>query len=344
MEISQMTTTDEVWLALDRQARETGHDTGMVRRLVHPEAACSMYVAVEASTLDRLFIIEVPRNLSRDETGDLPHLRNLTARFCVAGSGDAARAVLEVRLHDRVYAHLFSVISNDLVECGARSGAAAPVKILDRLRHWQRFLEHGTDSGLSAEEQRGLYGELTILDYLLEHSHASESTVLAGWRGPFGSERDFEYRGLSAEVKTSGAKQEVQLHISSERQLDWSLCHRLYLISVGICASTSDGESLTALVNRVRTRLSEEDSVATYDDLLLTAGYAVDDAEEYGTPRYLLRRIDAFRVTQGFPCIMEQDLRNGVGNVTYTVGMGSCEPFRCNLSEIAEGVSGEAPA
>lgn len=334
--------TDAIWDELEVEARRGGPPRGIVQRMVHPEAKCSMYAAVEKPSLDRLFLVHVD---SPDTAllPELPSLKGLALRYLTWLQQEQTSIMLELRARNREYAHLFAVIADDLAECAAQAGSRdeAVGALLGRLTRWQRFLERAGSEWLSLEERRGLFGEITVLRGILDSRSVPESTAVGGWHGPMSANHDFEYAGCSIEVKTSCTKQEQRMHISSERQLDWSQARRLLLVHVSVAEDTEEGMSLPSLVEAVRSHLSGPEISDRFDDLLLQAGYLQQDEGAYSRPRYLVRECQVFDVKEGFPSILESDLRKGVGGVTYSIGIGSCGAFSVSFETLISSV-GEA--
>jgi hypothetical protein len=313
--------TDAIWDDLELEAQRAGPPRGVVQRMVHPEASCSMYAAVEKPSLDRLFLVHVDP-LDAASLPSLPSLKGLALRYLTWPQQGQTSIMLELRARNREYAHLFAIIADDLADCAAqaRSRKEAVGALLGRLTRWQRFLERAGSERLSLEERRGLRG-------ILDSRTVQESNAISGWHGPMSANHDFEYTGCSIEVKTSCTKQEQRVHISSERQLDWSQARHLLLVHVSVAEEIEEGMSLPSLIGAVRSHLVGRESADQFDDLLLQAGYLQQDESAYGHPRYLVRECQVFDVKDGFPCILESDLRKGVGGVTYSVGIGSCRAF-----------------
>ena len=69
-----------------------------------------------------------------------------------------------------------------------------------------------------------------------------------------------------------------------------------------------------------------------FDDKLLDEGYMDAHAELYRSG-YAFRSVRVYRVRPGFPRILESDLKSGVGDVSYSVVLSACEPFKSDLGE-----------
>lgn len=107
----------------------------------------------------------------------------------------------------------------------------------------------------------GLVGELTVLRQLILCHAGSPSSlmrVLDYWQGWQGG-RDFRIGGHSIEVKTTQSATSIHefsgLHQLEPELLPSGALEQLHLMSIGLAASTSTGESLPALVSSIITLL-----------------------------------------------------------------------------------------
>ena len=71
---------------------------------------------------------------------------------------------------------------------------------LSRTWRWHHLLRGGRGTLLSPEEQKGLLGELFVLERLLLPRMDASSAVTA-WRGPLGAPKDFEAARVAIEAK-----------------------------------------------------------------------------------------------------------------------------------------------
>ena len=110
----------------------------------------------------------------------------------------------------------------------------------------------GAEQGVMSEPaQHGLFGELLLLEMLLDRP---ESVDLAAWTGPRRDVHDFRLAGgLEVEVKTC-LSAERKHWISSMVQLRASPAHDLYILSVQLCTS-EEGRTLPDLVESVISKL-----------------------------------------------------------------------------------------
>lgn len=159
---------------------------------------------------------------------------------------------------------------------------------------------------LSAEQQRGLLGELLLLEQLLqEHG----STALEWWLGPAAEQHDFACPAYDLEVKTTSSERRRHT-ISGVDQLKPNPGRPLWLVSIQVTrAGGAEGRTLAELVARVR-------SLAPGDDRLRSAlqdvGWRDEDADLY-TRGHILRSMPrAYLVDDDFPAITSERIRSAV--------------------------------
>ena len=98
---------------------------------------------------------------------------------------------------------IFQTLCLDIISAAARaeSEAQAVSAALMRTWRWHHLLRGGRGSLLSPEEQKGLLGELLVLERILLPRMDAASAVTA-WRGPLGAPKDFEIARVAIEAKT----------------------------------------------------------------------------------------------------------------------------------------------
>jgi Putative PD-(D/E)XK family member, (DUF4420) len=130
------------------------------------------------------------------------------------------------------------------------------------------------------------------------------------------------------EVKsTSGIGQSIP--ITNIRQLDGTGVEALFLLHILLDSRQGGIQSLPELVEEIRRTLRSNSEIAAsaFDERLIDAGYLDLHRDRYGRTKYTLRSHRFFRVTSGFPRILETDLATGVGDVRYSIESASCQPF-----------------
>jgi hypothetical protein len=330
-------TIEELWRELEVEAQGAGASAWLTRfALAQP--AQPLLVAIETAANRRALLLPLPK-AAMPSRREWPVCRGLEI-FGVTLSGQTH---FGVRLRDAACADVFTALAEDVAPrvAAAPSARAAAKVLMGRLRRWQKFLE-ARATGLSQEQQRGLYGELRTL-----HAHLLPAlgapAALAGWRAPKAAHQDFQFASGALEVKTTTAKQPQSVRITSERQLDDTGIPALFLHLVVLDerrvegTGSSRGETLPEIVGHLRRQLQVDDRIAeTFDDRLLEAGYLDADGPHYEECRFTLRWERTFRVRRGFPRLMECDLHAGIGDVSYALAIAACEPFVLPTAEALE--------
>lgn len=323
-----------IWSDLEVRASEGGPSAGLVRLLVHPEAPCEMYAAVEKPSMDRVFMVLF--HSDGVPSARLPELRGMRVDYDRWTAGASVCTALVLRVRNGLQNDLFATIAEDLADFGAvaTSEQMAIERIVERLLTWQRFLLKRADTGLSPEACRGLFGELWILNLLLQSDALDQNSAVVSWLGPTGAPQDFALRSCAIEVKTTATKQEQRLKISSEKQLDWALTPRLFLAHLSVDEALTGGVSLKGIVGDIRQRLGGNPGSTLFETRLLEAGYSDEDEERYEQLQFLVPNTRTYEVREGFPCITAKSVPMGVGDLTYSIGVGSCQEFAVTLDTV----------
>lgn len=178
--------------------------------------------------------------------------------------------------------------------------------------------------GLSKEEQQGLYGELRFLKKCLTSTSQLYYDIVQSYVGTNRTMRDFQGKNWAVEVKTTSTNNPQVLIINGERQLDDTLVDNLYLYHCSVEVSKQAGESLPEMVHNIREILKDDVAACSlFNAKLFEAGY-LDIHEPFYLKRYYkLRKDSFFCVKDKFPRIRENELRDGVGNVNYSISISS---------------------
>lgn len=305
----------EIWRELES---ERGLH-GTYRRRVHPEAVADLYLVIHKPDNTRGLLVDV--DLSHDDLGDLPSGRGIDLRWVPKESGQA----IELVLSQRTDADLFDALVADVALAGAQGTDErdAASRVAARVKRWQTFLRE-TSAGLSAERQRGLYGELYLLLRLLAPVIGIEKAA-AAWVGPAGAPQDFSFGTLAVEAKATIANQHQHIRIASERQLDTTALAELVVFHLSVDGREGAGETLPDLVDTIRAQISSG-AAPLFEDGLFDAGF-LDAHRALYRVGYTPRAANLFRVAKAFPRIVEADCAPGVGDVGYSIAVSALTPF-----------------
>ena len=272
----------------------------------------------------------------------LPRLRGLVVEQVVTEDGVGRRVV--IRLTDWEQRQVFYRFCTDIVEATglAQSEREAIERFLTRTWRWHWLLRSGRDRRLSDEEQKGLIGELHLLErHLLPVMPARDA--VEGWVGPTGAPKDFQIGTLCVEVKAR-SDQKAAIRVPSIHQLDTHGLEQLFLYVSQISAAPVESRPVLTVkdvANRVRSAIEARDMSAAviFEERLYAAG--LDWDVDYSDKSWLIGEGVMFEVTEDFPRITSSMVPPGVDDVRYTIVLAGCERFRVESEVLTEALTGE---
>ena len=305
------------WELLDAEAK----DHGEARRRVFPDSLANLWLVLYRPSGIRSLRVAV-----KGMTEQLEKLPSGSGMQLELDSVPGTGQVLELSLSNPQYRDIFDAFIEDIAEAaaGATTAQAVPEVVASRVRRWQSFLREHME-GLSDERQRGLFGELFVLEETVQEIGPVQAA--AGWVGPNGASQDFAFGGIAIEVKTSAGKNPQRIRISSERQLDDTLLDAIYLWHVSVDERIGVGRTLPLIIGDLRSLLSGSSGEVAFEDRLIAAGYHDAHSDLY-TRGYSIRSSDVFEVRDGFPRLTEADCAPGLGDVLYSIELGAIEDYR----------------
>jgi hypothetical protein len=316
------TKIDEIWEELENEGSVS---PGLVFRRYSPEILPDAYVAVDYPSKNRCLAINL-ENTKSVNVSSFSELRDIKIGVVGFNSGILMN-LLVIELNNSQHQDIFSVLCEDLIGSIMNvSNERTLVKaLLNQFEKWKSLFESAGSQGLSPESQRGLFGELYFLRKLLTGDLLN---VVNSWMGPENQIHDFQNGDCSVEVKTTHGNNHQRIQISSERQLDAGHIENLFLFHLSLDSRHQDGETLNQMVDSV-SRLLDSDSAALnkYNSKLLAAGYFNHHRELYNDTGYLLRQENYYKVEHDFPRIEEADVRQGVGDVKYSIIVAGCQDY-----------------
>lgn len=217
---------------------------------------------------------------------------------------------------------LFSAMVSDVLNAILATGSGDHSRelraFLGRIRAWQEFMRKGAVP-LSAENEVGLVGELTVLEKMLDVGMAPETAIKA-WSGPLDGLRDFELGFGAIEVKTTVASAGLVAKIGSLEQLDDTNCKPIFLGAVKY-ALTETGQTLPEKISAIRAQLeSDPITLSEFDERVLAAGYMPAHSPQYHR-RFSLREIAILEVGENFPRLMHGNVKPGVISARYEINL-----------------------
>ena len=327
--------SDDPWSRIDRPP--SGSSRINARR-VASETPWNLYWAVDSDG-NVLLILQHGGGVARPRR--LPRFRGLRVEAQPADGGTDERIV--IRLTDREQRDIFLRFCRDIVEATAlaQTEEQAVARFLARTWRWHRLLQGARDRRLGDEEQKGLIGELLVLERHLLPVLGAVGAVRC-WTGPLGTHQDFEISRVRVEAKARSAAM-PRVTISSEHQLAATSADTLFLHVTAVAIATEDAAgsvTVTEIASRIRALLAGQDMAAVelFEDRLEAAGF--DWTDDYSDKPWLVGDESIYEVREGFPSITPATVPRGAGEVRYTISLPDCEAFRVAAATLVTAVSG----
>ncbi|MBY5807643.1 PD-(D/E)XK motif protein [Rhizobium leguminosarum] len=322
-------TTNDPWKSLSASA---GADTANARRVDASGRWNFFWAKDEAGRY--LLLLEYRSRL--DATVSLPKLHGIEVSLQMPVEGGSGQ--LMIRLLDSSLRDIFHELCNSILASASQAGSEpdAISRAVARTWRWHHLLRGGSSTLLSAEEQKGLIGELITLDRHFLPVMSAYDALLA-WIGPTDAPKDFEIGLTAVEVKTRRAGAVSAVSISSEHQLDDAGLDRLFLHVVNLSeaqATHPQARSLNDFALAIRTRIEgmDQGAVALLDERLQAAGFRWED--DYAAFLWVEGQLDVFDVREGFPRVTPDSCLPGVSRVKYTVALSECHEYALSEESI----------
>ncbi|MFI7596622.1 PD-(D/E)XK motif protein [Actinoplanes sp. NPDC049681] len=299
------------WSALDAEPRRT---TWLTSELPVRVAGRSLRCAIGPDR-HRHLLVPLPPSVEpvrADTRSAAVHLMPLTLE------DDGPTRYADLMLLRTDLAEVFTGLCADLLAAMAAEPSDPLPVISEVLNGWRELFRSGIRLG--TEQLAGLFGELTVLNALLDLG----ADLLTGWTGPFRSPQDFRLRDRAIEVKATAAREGRRVGIHGIDQL---VIPPGGLILWWMRFDTSDagGTSVPELVESTVRRLSRPRELW---QLLARSGYHAADADQYGQVRFSLAEEAGYRITEEFPRIIPESLvgglPSGVSDVRYSIDLEVC--------------------
>lgn len=296
-----------------------------------------------ARGIDRKCLLVLRHAADSMPRGRLPKLKGIEITSTAGDTPDGSMLVF--RLLDSVHRDIFYRLCQDIV--GGASIATSEKEAIDialnRTWRWHHLLRGGGDGRLTLEEQKGIIGELLVLERHLLPTLASFDAISA-WRGPLGSPKDFEIGRVCVEVKARRGGATPFIIINSEHQLDSSGCDSLFLSVSELDQAPSDATNsftVTNVAKRILDRIvsSDNGAVDAFEVLLMAAGFDWED--DYSDSQWIEGPSRLYAVSEHFPCLTATHVPAGISNVKYSLSLIDCAPFLVGdeaLKAVLEGI------
>lgn len=235
---------------------------------------------------------------------------------------------LVVTLEKHVDQDLFSAMCQTLVAALREidDSATGLSVAMSQIKRWKAFMAGKKRAVLSAEEIRGLFGELSFLQIMWKHGY-QELAALQAWEGPEGTHQDFIFENTAVEIKCLSGRERNSVRISSEDQLE-SLNDRLFLKIFRLTEMPESDRSLSlnGLVQSIESEIQDHEAIELFYDKLAKAGYV--ELHEYDSPEFIISEDSLYLVTEEFPRLVRSELPDGITKVRYELELERIGQFQ----------------
>lgn len=311
----------EIWVNM-----EQSNKTGLLKRLYTNDS--DLYIYAVFQNPEKHYGIALSCNKSTYiDVSPFSNLRDLQVTLTQDNSFPENNLLVIKLLHHQCR-DVFSIMCENMIQSVLPLCSEKQVlrTIINQLEKWQALFEKMKGEGLTSSEQQGLYGEMHFLQKFIARQEAV--AALNSWVGTDKGIRDFQYNDWAVEVKTTAGNNHQKVIINSERQLDESLLENLFLFHLSVEVARKNGESLNAKVYSIRATLQDNVSALNlFNNKLLEAGYFEKHTHLYEEKCYQVRDENYYKIGGDFPRIKEKEIRNGVGDIKYSVILSQCKEY-----------------
>lgn len=275
-----------------------------------------------------LFVVELEGNHAEQfrKEGTSVHGINVDLRRLGATASQGLVLTLEKHVDRDLFLGLCETLIASLQPTS--DSATALAVTLAHIKRWKTFLAGRKSRLLSAEDIRGLFGELLFLRSLYQ-DHLNEKAAVEAWCGPDRSHQDFIFGNTAVEIKSLSGRERSTVQISSEDQLE-TLCDDLFLVIYRLSDMPESDLtlSLNDLVHLIENELTDATAIEELPKRLASYGYV--EMREYDKPEFLVTAQHAYRVIDGFPRLIRSGLPEGIVRLGYEIELEKIAAFECD--------------
>lgn len=277
------------------------------------------------SSNQHCLMFKVPKTLLGEK--EFPDTEGLEVRIDFGFGENEIGVVLKLKSED--FLDVFASLVNDLLT--TLSNVKDDKQFIDtffgRLGIWKMFLDKSGSKGLGPDRRRGLFGELYLLKEMILSFYGSDGIKF--WSGPSGAMHDFEIGSFAIECKTMAGNKSQKVIISNERQLEDAGYDDLYLACIAITVRKNATPSLVTIVKEIEALLDSDPlNLVNFRNNLLRCGYSAVHEEVYRNEGYHIDELITYKVSEGFPRLLAEDLMDGIGGLKYTVDLSACTDYK----------------
>ena len=320
----------ELWKKLEEEK-----SVGIVKRLYASDICFNIYATFQYP--ERYYGIAFTfSNDIRIYTSSFDNLRELKV-ILVNDTTFVNSQLLIIQLLNQHNRDIFSSLCESLIQSVIKLNSEKKIikTVINQLERWKTLFDKNNSSGLTIAEQQGLYGELHLLQKFLTNPDIPSYKALHNWVGVNRALRDFQGDNWAIEVKTTSTNNPQKVSINGERQLDETLLKNLYLFHLSVEVSNGNGNTLCEKIARIRTMLEDDiPAFSLFNAKLFEVGYLDKHKQLYRNRCYQIRNENYYKVENNFPRIKENELRNGISDVKYSIILSMCNEYLITKNQL----------
>jgi hypothetical protein len=317
----------EIWLE-----QEISAASNTIRQKAIELGSTVCYVGRIGASNAKMFQIEIGNNVLINQN----YLKRFHGVEIRVLEGLGSKKDITIILSDNDLLDVFVLFLEDLMRAieVIKEEGELPLIINQKVNYWGKLFAKIKGSLLSLERQRGLFGELTFLNILLNRSSDHIKSVVS-WTGPEGANQDFSNELSATEVKTSKATKPT-VNIANELQLDWTVFNSLFLCVFHVDELSNGDQTLEGIIEEIKTRISNQpELISLFEGKLDRVGIPYGEEQYYNEIGFIIRSQRVYRVQDGFPVLTNNTIGNdAVHNVSYQIDIAACEKFEVNIDDV----------
>jgi hypothetical protein len=223
-----------------------------------------------------------------------------------------------------LFLDLSCAIFNTINEIAIQQKSAEIFK--EMILKWSLFFSNKKNDKLGEKEVMGLWGEIFVLKSLVTSNEIDTNEILNAWRGPYDSNRDFEFSTTHIEVKTV-KKDSESVDISSEFQLSTEEGIQIDLRVLKVRQEDS-GFSLRHMVKETVTKILQKNGQVELFYATLLQKVSLLDLEDYDNYSFAVNSDRTYNVNDvNFPKIYAKNIIEGISKVKYKIALNKIDNF-----------------
>jgi len=257
------------------------------------------------------------------------HLESSKMIYGKIGLRKDGRWTISLALIDRQYQDMFVLFCGDIIDSSRniRNKDRAAQFVVLRYHEWKKMLANSKGGLLSAEEIKGLLGEMYILDTELMSRYGPEEAALS-WTGPQLAHQDFIIADTWYEVKTVSSGRD-SVNVSSIEQLDTESKGHLIVVFADKTSLTNERLiNLNMVYYRLLSRLLNDEVKESFSNTLLKYGYYPRPEYEDADYSFEVKDIQRYLVKDDFPCLRRSELPASVIKAEYILSLPVIQTYR----------------